>query len=393
VSAAWTTPADIAARVRRRWDDGSLLRAHANGEPFVPIDVPVGGPRPSQVGDDIDAARQWVAGLDAGRRDDTRYTLQWQSIGGRQIGRNQLPVRAVVSSFEQAWALLGVSAAVRRFDALLDGAHRHPQVRTWIVGHPHRALELGSEMPRLMAAVEWLDGQRDSHRYLREISAPGVDTKFAERYRPVLAAMLGVSSTAQGFLADLGLRSKPGLVRLRPAPSLGLPAAITELAVRCEELGQLALQPRTAVIVENEISYLSVDVPEDGCVIWGRGFDVDRAGRLPWLAGADILYWGDIDTHGFAILDRLRAWLPGARSVLMDRETLLAHRDRWGSEDRPARSVLTRLSVEEGDLYAELVGDGLGERVRLEQERIDWRWVEQRLATGPGLHGRPAGDV
>ena len=77
----------------------------------------------------------------------------------------------------------------------------------------------------------------------------------------------------------------------------------------------------------------------------------------------------------------------------MDRETLLAHRDRWGSEDRPARSVLTRLSVEEGDLYAELVGDGLGERVRLEQERIDWGWVALRLATGPGFHGRPAGDV
>jgi hypothetical protein len=379
VSAAWTTPADIAARVRRRWDDGSLLRAHAQGEAFEPIEVVLRGPKPSQIGDDVAAAREWVAALDAGSGDAKRYTLRWQAVGGRQIGRNQLPFRAVVSSFEQAWALLGVSAAVRRFDALLELADGHPAVRAWIVGNPHRAIALGPEMPRLIAAYEWLDGHRGSRKYLREISAPGVDTKFAERHRPVLAAMLGVSSTAQGFLADLGLRSKPGLVRLRPAPSLGFPAAITELAVRAEELAQLTVEPRTVVIVENEISYLSVEIPADGCVIWGKGFDVDAVGRLPWLTGAQVLYWGDIDTHGFAILDRLRAWLPQARSVLMDRETLLAHRDRWGTEDRPARSVLTRLTAEEADLYADLVGDGLGEQVRLEQERIDWGWAERRL--------------
>ncbi|SEH90046.1 hypothetical protein SAMN04489835_5442 [Mycolicibacterium rutilum] len=384
MTAGWTTPDDIAARVRRRWDDGSLLRAHANGDPFDPIEVPLRGPKPSQVGDDLAAARDWVAALDAGRRGDGRYTLQWQSIGGRQIGRNQLPVRAVVSSIEQAWALLGVASLVRRFDELLALAHQHPRVREWVVDHPHRALSLGPEMPQLVAAYVWLDGHRQSNRYLREISAPGVDTKFAERHRPVLASMLGVSSTASGFLAGLGLRSKPGLVRLRPSPSLGFPCpTLTELAVRSDELAQLTVDPRIAVIVENEISYLSIDVPEDGVVIWGKGFEVDNVGRLRWLAEADILYWGDIDTHGFAILDRLRAWLPRARSVLMDRETLLTHRDRWVTEDRSAKSVLTRLTPDERDLYSELVGDGLGDRVRLEQERIDWHWVEQRL---PGVN-------
>ena len=380
MSAGWTTPDDIAAKVRRRWDDGSLLRAYANGDPFDPIDVPLRGPKPSEVGDDIAVARDWVAALDDGRRDDGRYSLQWQSIGGRQIGRNRLPVRAVVSSIEQAWALMGVGSLVRRFDELLALADQHPRVREWVVDHPHRALSLAPEMSQLIAAYVWLDSHRQSNRYLREISAPGVDTKFAERHRSVLAAMLGVSSTASGFLAGLGLRSKPGLVRLRPSPSLGFPGpTLTELAVRSDELAQLTVDPRVAVIVENEISYLSIDVPEDGVVIWGKGFEVDSVARLRWLTEADIMYWGDIDTHGFAILDRLRVWLPRARSVLMDRETLLAHRDRWVTEDRPAKSALTRLTPDEQDLYSELVGDGFGERVRLEQERIDWNWVEQRL--------------
>jgi hypothetical protein len=109
-------------------------------------------------------------------------------------------------------------------------------------------------------------------------------------------------------------------------------------------LAQLQLGPRVAIIVENEISYLSVDVPNDGIVFWGKGFDVDSVGRLPWLAETDVIYWGDIDTHGFAILDRLRAWLPQTRSVLMDRETLLAHRDRWVTEE-PGRIRTVRFLV------------------------------------------------
>lgn len=380
MSGAWTTPADIAAKIRRRWDDGSLLRAYADGAPFEPIEVPVRGPKPSQIGDDIAAVRDWITALDAGRCDDRRYGLRWQSIGGRQIGRNQLPVRAVVSSTDQVWAVLGMTATVRRFDALLALVNPHPQVRQWVLDRPLRALEMADEMPRLIAAYQWLDDHRHSRRYLREISAPGVDTKFAERQRAILAEMLGVAATAPGFLAGLGLRAKPALVRLRPAPSLGLPPPLSELAARPEELARLEIHPRTAVIVENEISYLSVDVPDDGVVIWGKGFDVDNVGRLRWLAGADVLYWGDIDTHGFAILDRLRAWLPRTRSVLMDRETLLVHRDRWVVEDRPAASALTRLTPDERDLYRELVDGGLGERVRLEQERVDWNWVEQRLS-------------
>jgi hypothetical protein len=379
VSAGWTTPDDIAAKVRRRWEDGSLLRAYATGEPFDPIDVLLRGPKPAQIGDDVGAARDWVRALDAGRRNDARYALEWKSVGGRQIGRNRLPHHAVVSSYEQAWALLGVRAVVDRLGELLALVQHRAQIREWAIADPHRAVALASEMPRLIAAYAWLDGHRQSRRYLREISAPGVDTKFAERYRTDLAGMLGVSSSATGFLTDLGLRSKPAMVRLRPAPSLGLPAPLTELAVRSEELAMLEVRPRIALIIENEISYLSATVPEDGVVLWGRGFDVDRVGRLPWLAGVEVVYWGDLDTHGFAILDRLRAWLPAARSVLMDRETLLAHRDRWVTEDRPASSVLTRLTSDEHDVYTELVEDRLAERVRLEQERIDWGWVEERL--------------
>ena len=379
MSARWSTPDDVVAKVRRRWTDATLLRAYALGEPFPVVEVPLRGPKTAEIGDDLDAVRAWVAALDVGRRSDSRYALVWTGIGGRHFGRNQVPSRAVVSDFDQAWALLGVASEVRQFDQVLKLTSDVGGVRAWVLDHPHQAVAIADEWELLLAAYTWLDDHRGSGRYLREISTPGVDTKFAERHRAVLAQMLGVSSSSAGFLAGLGLRAKPELVRLRISPGLGLPEPLTEVAVRPDELAKLSLEPSLALIVENETSYLSVDVPGGGVVIWGKGFDVDRVGRLPWLSDVDIRYWGDLDTHGFAILDRLRAWLPHTRSVLMDRESLLAHRDRWVTEERPARSRLTRLTDVEGELYDDLVTDRLGERVRLEQERIDWEWVRERL--------------
>lgn len=375
----WTTPAELKARLSKRWDDGSLLRAYAAGEPFPEFDLPLRAPRPAEIGDDLGAAQDWVAELDRGRRDDRHYTLTYSTVGGRLIGRNQLPARAHVTSYAQAWAFLGVRQEVQEYDALLALTAAEPVVCAWVVQYPHKALHHGPEWPRLLAAYRWLDDHRDSGAYLREISTPGVDTKFAERHRAILAALLGVSSSAAGFPRALGLRTKPALVRLRIGPALGLPPTVTELGVRADELGALELDVTTAVIVENEITYLSLPVPSDGVILWGKGFEIPHVGRLPWLRDAEVHYWGDLDTHGFAMLDQLRAYLPRSQSFLMDRETLQQHRDRWVVETAPARSRLTRLTPDEATLYSDLVTDQLGEHVRLEQERVDWQWARRRL--------------
>jgi hypothetical protein len=85
-------------------------------------------------------------------------------------------------------------------------------------------------------------------------------------------------------------------------------------------------------VVENEITYLAFPLSAQTLVIWGRGYAVDALAPLRWLNELDAIYWGDIDTHGFAILSRLRGMFPGVRSMLMDRVTLLAHREQWVRE-------------------------------------------------------------
>ncbi len=63
----------------------------------------------------------------------------------------------------------------------------------------------------------------------------------------------------------------------------------------------------------------------------------------------------------------------------MDRPTLLAHRDRWITEETPTAARLDRLHAAEAALYGDLVTDVHGDRVRLEQERVDWAWATSRL--------------
>lgn len=113
----------------------------------------------------------------------------------------------------------------------------------------------------------------------------------------------------------------------------------------------------------------------------GLGYALDHLDAVPWLHRSEVHYWGDIDTHGFAILDRLRHHLPHARSLLMDRETLDAHRDLWGREpqDRRFTGEPSRLTVEEATLYRALRDNELDASVRLEQERIGYGWLQRRL--------------
>jgi hypothetical protein len=63
----------------------------------------------------------------------------------------------------------------------------------------------------------------------------------------------------------------------------------------------------------------------------------------------------------------------------MDEETLLAHRDAWGTEPSPSRTPLSRLAAEETALYDKLGNASYGSAVRLEQELILWSWAFERL--------------
>jgi hypothetical protein len=97
-------------------------------------------------------------------------------------------------------------------------------------------------------------------------------------------------------------------------------------------------------------------------------------------AELEALYWGDIDTHGFAILDQLRSHLRTVRSFLMDRATLPAFEPLWGEEDKQVVRNLTTLNANETALYDDLRDNRIRKNLRLEQERISFGCLEYALS-------------
>lgn len=384
----WTEPDAVVTLLRRRWKSGELLSAHVGLSRWDPIAVPITGPRAAEITGAFDEVRAWVGRWSAAEA-KRRFRLESRSVGGRLVGQNALPARAHVETLDDAWVLLGVRRDVGVYDGLLAQTPDGPLSR-WARENPMKVLEHAEVWANLLSAVAWIESRGGQGHYLRQIDAPGVDTKFVERHKGILARLLDgilpaerivASAPPSAFERRYGFAAKPDYIRWRSLDPVDQEGPFSEMSVRADEF---ALAPPAAshvVVIENEITYLALPPHEDTIAIFGAGFGARRLRGLDWLTDRDVIYWGDIDTHGFAILDQMRSMFPRVRSMLMDRATLLAHRAHWTREPANTRAELASLSSAESRLYVELIEDVHGANVRLEQERVRFSLVEEALRT------------
>ena len=393
--AGWTTPADLRRQVRRLWDRGIILAGLVTGETPFPRRLVLRRPGSTELRDRFDEVRAWVAAL----RSMPHVRIEMREVRHRVSGTNSLPHEAWVDTFEDAVALIRKQPELDEFRRLVEWTRaRQPALLSWVAKRPLRALELASDWPRLLDVVGWLEDHPRPGVYLRQMDVPGVHSKFVEAHRGVLGELLdralppesidaGAPAGVVGFARRYGFREKPERIRFRvldPAHAL-LPAAgeaTPEQDVTLDAASFAALDTgfSRVFVTENEINFLAFPRVRDGMVIFGAGYGFETLGRAHWLRRCRLHYWGDIDTHGFAILDALRARFDHAKSFLMDRSTLLAFESRWGTEDSPIDRELPRLTAEERTLYDDLHANRFGWHVRLEQERIGFGWVRDALA-------------
>ncbi|MFB9246333.1 hypothetical protein IV454_12445 [Massilia antarctica] len=394
-AATWSSAATIRAQVQRLWDDGRLLAARVRGESLFPLELRLRQPTVAQTGERFDEVRAWIKELDAGSKTARGYGYQivWREINHRQLGRNRVPGSVVFESDTDALRLIGRQAEARHFDQMAAATvSAFPQLAAWLARRALVVLEQSEAWARILAILEWFAAHPRPGLYLRQLDIAGVDSKFIETRKALLTELLDLvlpagaidpkATGARQFEARYGLLSKPALLRFRvldPAHAIG---GLSDLAVPLAQFAALQTNVRRVFITENEINGLAFPALPDAMVIFGGGYGVERLADVDWLTTREVVYWGDIDTHGFAILDRLRAAIPHARSILMDSATLMAHRALWGAEDRDKRfgGQPSRLQRDELALFEALRDDVFGERIRMEQERLSYAWVEHALA-------------
>ena len=401
----WTTPAQLRQQVKRFWDNGEILESLVTAEierevsgesgsgPLFPLRLPIRGPTSAQLGLRFDDARRWAASL----RAMPKVRIEEREVRHQLFGANSLPRAAWLDDIEDAVALLGKADDFARFMEIYDAmSFRQPKLLVWLYRRPLVALGKAGNWDGLLDVVNWLLAHPRPDIYIRQMDIPGVHSKFVEKHRAVFIELLDylLPSSAIDFQATgvrrferrYGFRTKPERIRFRvldPALALfrGRPEADIELDA--DTFASLETGVSRVFALENEINFLAFPDVTGGMAIFGAGYGFESLAKARWINSCKFYYWGDIDTHGFAILDQLRAHFPHAESLLMDRETLLASRNLWGREDKPVERELPRLNAAERALYDDLRGNRIGDRVRLEQERIGFERVKEVLE---GLH-------
>jgi len=381
----WTTAKELRAQLQRKWNQGDLLRPMLIEEPVFPLRLTLRSPTANELSSQFQSVRNWVDELGA----MTHVRVEWREINNRVLGTQRLPQSLWIDSLDDALKLLGRTVEARTFAQQISTTRsRIPALTEWLLRRPLQALVLAPQWDQLLDVVSWIMCHPRPGIYLRQVDIPRVHTKFIEMHRGTLAELLDLvlppdavdpaCSGINGFTGRYGFRDKPARIRLRlldprlsPIPAPGLP----DIALDVQSLNALNLGGRRVFITENEINFLAFPPADNSLVIFGAGYGWEAISGISWLNDCRVYYWGDIDTHGFSILNKLRRRFEHVESFLMDAATLMTHEEQWGREPDQFVHDLDRLTPDEQRLFDQLRDNRIREQLRLEQERIGFEWV------------------
>ena len=408
--------AEARAKARKRLNS-SMAAWAAEAVNEVRLEIALRPPTEKQVLADQTAAADWAASWRAVDEKATTAGLDidWQDRSWARIGRQRIPIRLRLTTPDEAaafvggetardWASLRDRAAVIR-QRLGGGADATAPVQaegaTGIDGDRGAGDSVDREADPLAAAirsqakrilslpapgfdtvisvVDWLRGHRLGSLRPRQLPIRGVDSKWFETHRGLVTALL----TGIGHADAVSVLDAEPRMRLRildPAISTDR-SGPDDITAPISQLSRLSISPRLVFVFENLETVLAMPAWPTAVAVHGSGYAVDAVARLAWIEGARVIYWGDLDSHGFAILNRLRAHLPDVESALMDEATLLAHEDLWVPEPKPSSGTFRELTGSEARALGRIRAEG---DVRLEQERIPWDTALAGLAAAVG---------
>jgi hypothetical protein len=382
-------PDDVQKELKRRFKNRHREWLEASREPKQvedsawPLEVNLGIPTENQALKQVEDVRAWVA---AWQSWNGVGSLSWSERRWRKLGTQPVPEKLLLSGPGEVAQWIGEA----------DRWDRAQQRYRDLIGHWSQLADnltryfailadyCEVDYRRLVDIVAWIEKNPASNLYPRQLPVGGLDSKWLEKRKKLLADLVGVvqdGSTIEGdfrtsdFYQRCGLKSPPQLIRLRILDESlrQRTGGLSDISAPWDQLAELDLPVIKIFIVENLQTGLAFyDLP-GSVVIMRLGYGVDVLGRLPWISNAHSIYWGDLDTHGFAILSRARTYLPALRSILMDEATLLSHENLWTEEkDQHAAETLPLLTDAEQAVYQSIKRNVWGQRVRLEQERINW---------------------
>ncbi|TDC80769.1 Wadjet anti-phage system protein JetD domain-containing protein [Actinomadura sp. 7K507] len=244
----------------------------------------------------------------------------------------------------------------------------------------------------LLNAVAWLRRHPDASVWTaRQLPVPGMHTKWLDTHGTLLRDVAGRDVRDE-------VRPRPAVQHLTYVDPEHLASGRRRHdAWTTGDTHDIAYRPRIVLVVENRDSRLWFPPVPNTIVVEGGGKAAAALlADVPWIRGADhVVYWGDIDADGYAILDRFRAALaepapdgaPPKRVVSILMDTTALHRyaqhgvnhDRHGHPIKPSDTILRHLTEAERTAYGTIATGGRATFRRIEQEAIPLPHAATRL--------------
>lgn len=380
----WTTLKDVKNTLLKQWNKGLFLQPH--DKLLFPHIIKLKSPTSKQLSEQFSDCQQWVKDIS----NQSLLKVQWREINHQKLGKNSLPAAIIFEQLDDVLNTIKKTAEYRQFNQLADELLTSlPELQEWMFQHPFNALDHIESWSALIQATQWIKSNPRPGIYIRQIKLKEIDTKLIENNKTLLTKWWDIVLPAQHinhtctgnklFEQRYGFKEKPPLVRFRILdPELYL-QGLSDLTITATEFAQLKLDIDTVFITENDINGLTFPEHPKSIVIFGRGYGFEHLQQCDWLKQKSIFYWGDIDTHGFAILNQFRQLFAQTHSLLMDEETLFSHPNQWVQEVKQTQLELKFLTPAEQQLYNKLRDNQVQHDLRLEQEFISYSLLTQKL--------------
>ena len=370
------SPDQIRDYCRRRY--ARFLRSLVAGEPFFPLDVPFGRPKPGDNHTKLSSEVKKLAEAEFG------YRLEWTERKFRLLGEQKLPSRVWFEDEAGFLKILGKAREVESFRRNLELTRNEcPALLDWLTAYPEKMAERADVWADLLKVCRFFQANPKPGLYARELPIT-VGTKFIEENEAVLDLLLhhllspDSETDWRSFEERYGLRFDEPLIRFRIldlALRDKLRLIADDISVPLSEARRFDWSGLWIVITENKMNFLTLPQLPNTLGIWGGGNAAQLLTTVSWLNNCRVLYWGDVDVHGFHIVSRLRSVFPHLTTTMMDLPTLNDCSKIIINAKAATYEETTCLTTAERQAYERVKAD----QKLLEQEKIPYAYAVDRL--------------
>lgn len=369
---------------RSFYENGSVFRAYIEKEPLFPKRIALKKITQKDIQNRYTQIRKSIKELES-----IGFILEYTPKKFSSIGEQKIPVGIVFETLEGYLAFVKKTNEFALFVTLYEQiVSRYSKLRHFLLRKPFVVLEYQDVWGGVLDVVAYLLSKDRPYVYTREIAIEGIDTKFIQKYQKIIDQLVCAitqvnplsSLSNYAFEKRYNLKYPQPLIRFRILDKTLYIHGLSDITVPLDQFQNLMIGCEKVYIVENQITTLSfVDIPK-GIVIFGQGYGgVGVLQNIAWLHSKELIYWGDIDLDGFAILSRLRGYFPHTKSILMDNKTM----QKWEVlsvriEQKNKPALLPNLLDDEQQAYQEIIEKYDG-TFRLEQERIPLNYCKEQL--------------